>query len=750
MRRNVVGFVVVAMWAITGGCTDSSRQCNSRNLTYVESEGRCIGFCGPDNTTVLCVSADGGVVEAGLAEAGVDAGMDVSDARSDATDADAAETLEDALVCDEAQARCSGMCVNTQTDPRHCGSCGRSCPVALGGTELCTAGECSLRCNPGRHLCAMQCAEDTSPTSCGTLCIPCPAPPLGGIATCESATCGFVCAPGYDRVGAGCELRIPRQIAPLSTSTVTSQRPTLRWAQPMGVSETQLELCRDRTMTIGCQMQRVMGNSVRPTVALTAGLWYWRVRGVQAGTPGSMSSPVWQFRVGFRSAPADTSWGTEADFNGDGYADLAVGAPAATAAGRSNAGTVSVYMGSAAGLASTPSVVLLGGAIGDNFGRSVASAGDVNGDGYADLVVGADGASPGGRYQAGTVSVFAGSAMGIRATVVSLIEGADATTNLGGSVASAGDVNGDGYADIVVGVPRSSGGGGSGGTASVFIGGAAGINTTPAAALGGVVLGDNFGSAVAGLGDVNGDGYADVGVGADSASPGGRMNAGTVSVFTGSSAGISATPAIVIQGLVAGDNLGQSVSCAGDVNGDGYADLIAGAPNASPSGRYRAGTASVFVGSATGTSPTAAITLQGVAVGDNFGRSVAGLGDTDRDGYADLVVGLPIASPGGLSAAGSVSVFAGSAMGITATPALVLNGTAATDSFGRAVASPGDVNGDGYADLVVGADGASPGGRMRAGTASVFAGSMMGVRATPQLVLEGVTAGDLFGQSLAR
>ncbi|MDP3277758.1 MAG: FG-GAP-like repeat-containing protein [Deltaproteobacteria bacterium] len=571
--KKVVGWVSswVAVFALASGCSDPSRECPSPNLMYVESERMCIGFCGPTNTTVLCVAADGGVVEAGVRDAGIDA-MDASDASIDASDADLPEVREDVLVCDEPQMRCSGMCVNTQTDPRNCGACGRGCATVLGGTEVCNAGMCDVTCNSGRHLCDNRCAEDTSPSSCGTSCTPCPLPPLGGIATCVSAACGFACAPGYDRVGAGCELRIPRPIAPLSTSTATSQRPTLRWEQPAGVAETQVELCRDRAMTASCQMQRVMGNSVRPTAALTLGLWYWRIRGVQAGTPGSMSSAVWQFRVGARSAPVDTSWATEADFNGDGFADLVVGAPNASPSGRTNAGTVSVFMGSAGGTAATPSVVLQGLAAGDSFGGSVASAGDVNGDGFADLVVGADGADPGGRSSAGTASVFAGSATGITSTPAIVLQGVAAGDGFGGSVASVGDVNGDGFADLVVGAYRASPGGQSqAGTASVFAGSATGITSTPAIVLQGVAAFDSFGFSVASAGDVNGDGFADLVVGAYLASPGGRGPAGTASVFAGSATGITSPPATVLQGPAVGDGFGRSVASAGDVNSDGFA-----------------------------------------------------------------------------------------------------------------------------------------------------------------------------------
>ncbi|MDP3277845.1 MAG: FG-GAP-like repeat-containing protein [Deltaproteobacteria bacterium] len=738
MTRNVVGIVLASVWAglLGHGCTGPSRRCETVNLVYVESEGMCIGYCGPTNTSVLCVSADGGVVEAGTRDAGMDA--------------EVTEASVDAGMCDEAQSQCTGMCIDTQHDPRHCGACGRSCPVVLGGTELCIAGMCDVRCNEGRHLCDSRCVEDTSVSACGASCTPCSAPPPGGIATCTAGACGFVCAMGFDRVGAGCALRVPRQLSPLSTSRVTSQTPTLRWEQPAGITETQVELCHDRAMTRACQTQRAMGNSARPPAALMAGLWYWRVRGVQAGTPGTMASAVWQLRVGARSATVDSSWGTEADFNGDGYADVVVGAPLSSPGGRSRAGTVSVFMGSATGVASTSSVVLQGVAAADGFGLSVASAGDVNGDGYGDLVVGATGADPGGRDAAGTASVYLGSATGLSAIPAQVLEGAAMTDGFGASVASAGDVNGDGYGDLVVGADGADPGGrGSAGTASVFMGSATGISATPARVLEGVGAGDYFGRAVASAGDVNGDGYGDLVVGAWRADRGGTP-AGAASVFMGGATGISATPGIVLRGVAALDRFGYAVAGAGDVNGDGYADVLVGADGAAPRGRSLAGTASVFMGSAAGMQATPALVLEGASAGDRFASAVASAGDVNGDGYADVLVGGYLATVGGRSQAGIASVFAGGVSGLTATPVVTLQGMAADDAFGLSVASAGDVNGDGYGDLVVGATGADPGGRDAAGTASVFVGSAAGIAAAPAIVLEGPLAGDNFGLSVAR
>lgn len=100
--------------------------------------------------------------------------------------------------------RCDGRCVDTMTDARHCGGCGRACPVAENGSASCTTGACELRCNPGYHRCGARCLADTSLEGCGTTCTPCSPPPPNGTATCDGAACGFTCNAGFHRCGERC------------------------------------------------------------------------------------------------------------------------------------------------------------------------------------------------------------------------------------------------------------------------------------------------------------------------------------------------------------------------------------------------------------------------------------------------------------------------------------------------------------------------------------------------------------------
>jgi hypothetical protein len=325
-------------------------------------------------------------------------------------------------------------------------------------------------------------------------------------------------------------------------------------------------------------------------------------------------------------------------------------------------------------------------------------------------------------------------------------EGAAVGDFFGNSVTSIGDANGDGYSDIVIGAPFASPGGrSSAGTASVFFGSDSGVSATAARVLEGTAPGDQFGRFVASVGDANADGFGDLAVGAPFASPAARSSAGSVSIFHGASGGLSVSAVRLLDGSVVGDRLGYSLAAAGDVNGDGYADLAVGTLATAPG----SGTASVFHGTASGIGAAATRVINGVSADDSFGRSIAGAGDVNGDGFADILVGAIGADPGGRMNAGTASLFHGGAGGTTAAAARVLEGVAPSDSFGSFVVGAGDLNGDGFSDVAVGAPSADPSSRMNAGTASIFHGAAAGIGATAARVLEGAMMGDSFGSSLA-
>jgi hypothetical protein len=431
------------------------------------------------------------------------------------------------------------------------------------------------------------------------------------------------------------------------------------------------------------------------------------------------------------------------DVNGDGYDDLIVGAYHNDDGGF-GAGKAYVYLGSASGLSTTASWTAAGDAAYDYFGSSVASAGDVNGDGYDDVIVGAHGNNDGGS-DAGKAYTYQNLDLWTLEVAKWTATGETVGDYFGSSVASAGDVNGDGYADVIVGAYYNDSGGNDAGKAYLYLGSASGLSTTASWTVTGEAVGDYFGSSVASAGDVNGDGYADVIVGAYYNDSGGK-DAGKAYLYLGSASGLSTTASWTATGEGAGDHFGSSVASAGDVNGDGHGDVIVSAPNNNDGGND-AGKAYVYLGSASGLSTTVSWTATGAMVVDYFGSSVASAGDVNGDGYDDVIVGAHYNDDGGGSA-GKVYVYLGSASGLSTTVSWTATGEAAYDYFGKSVASAGDVNGDGYDDVIVGAHYNDDGGN-NAGKAYVYLGSASGISTNASWAAAGEAAGDYFGSSVA-
>ena len=389
---------------------------------------------------------------------------------------------------------------------------------------------------------------------------------------------------------------------------------------------------------------------------------------------------------------------TSRDLNADQIADLVVSAPLDDVTG-TDAGAVFVFFGP---LAASPtprttgsaSAVFRGAAAGDRFGTSVAVR-DVSGDGLGDLLVGAPFNDAAGS-DGGAVYVYRGGAnftgrTTAQATVRLLASGSQHSF---GAALAAGNVTGDGAADVVVGAPAQGAAGGSSGAAYVFRGGASLINATAASALvqvAGAASGDRFGSSAA-TGDFDGDGTDDLFLGAPEAKNTG-VQAGAVFYLRGGSTLVSGSAADALarlDGENSGDRLGQVLGL-GDADGDGRADLLASAPQHDlPAAN--AGRAYLVLGGALASGSIAArahtVVLAENSSGDQFGSAVA-LTDFDGDGLADLFVGAPFSNGGGLDS-GRVHVFLGSALQAThsgsaddvtytgASPALVL---------GRAVGS---------------------------------------------------------------
>jgi hypothetical protein len=368
---------------------------------------------------------------------------------------------------------------------------------------------------------------------------------------------------------------------------------------------------------------------------------------------------------------------------------------------------------------------------------------DLNGDGFADIVVGAPLNDAGGG-DAGRVYVYLGGPGGtLDPTADGVLTGVAGET-FGSSVSIAPDLNGDGFADLVVGSPNNGAGGVMAGRAYVYFGGSGStLDATADGTLTGMATQDEFGKSVASAGDVNGDGFADVVVGANQTS---SASGRAFLFFGGPGVAFDQSVDATLRGQVNGDFFGYSVSSAGDTNGDGFADVLVGA-FLHGSG---AGSAYVFLGGSGAFDATADGTVSGVAANDWLGISVASAGDVNGDGFADIVVGAEGNDAGGIGA-GQAYVYYGSASDtLDPTPDGTLTGAAAGDTFGRSVASAGDVNGDGFSDVVVGAFLAN-GVVADVGRAYVYLGA---ATATFDATADGVLSpaavlDDKFGQSVA-
>ncbi|MEH2044044.1 hypothetical protein [Nostoc sp.] len=471
------------------------------------------------------------------------------------------------------------------------------------------------------------------------------------------------------------------------------------------------------------------------------------------------------------------------DVNSDGIADLIIGAYFADPNG-SLSGQSYVVFGKSTGFSPQLNLSDLNGANGfainginkgDASGISVSSAGDVNSDGIADLIIGAFGANPNG-YSSGQSYVVFGKSTGWSATLnLSDLNGANGFAInginkydiLGRSVSSAGDVNADGIADLIIGAYHADPNGSNSGQSYVVFGKRTGwsatlnlsdLNGANGFAINGINQDDSSGFSVSSAGDVNSDGIADLIIGAQEADPNGIASGQSYVVF-GKSTGWSATVNLsdlngangfAINGINNSDNSGVSVSSAGDVNSDGIDDLIIGARFAGANG-LGSGQSYVVFGKSTGWSATFNLSdlngangfaINGINESDWSGESVSSAGDVNSDGIDDLIIGADGADPNGYLSGQSYVVF-GKSTGWSATLNLsdlngangfIINGISLLDGSGNSVSSAGDVNSDGIADLIIGAPKAFPNDTNSGGQAYVvFGGKNIGKSSTINL-----------------
>lgn len=348
-----------------------------------------------------------------------------------------------------------------------------------------------------------------------------------------------------------------------------------------------------------------------------------------------------------------------------------------------------------------------------NYGYAAASAGDVNGDGYEDVIVGANWYDN-GQVDEGAAFVFLGSPTGLNPLFDWRYESNTPQEEFGIAVSTAGDVNGDGYDDVLIGAnsPLAS----SMGKAYVFYGSPTGLTAVPAWVATGEQIADKFGTAVASAGDVNNDTYDDIIIGAPEYNGTSGVPSGRAYVYYGSAAGLSTTADWIAESDLDGSRFGISVNSAGDVNNDTFADVIIGAPDYAPNGVT--GLTAVYLGGQNGlpaaNPPVATLgDASSVLIGQlpfgaphQFGFAAAAAGDVNGDGFGDVIVGAP-GYGDQFGVYGAAFVYFGTPQGEVLTPT-ILSAYIPDAMFGHDVGSAGDMNGDGYNDVVVGAPGYNP------------------------------------------
>ena len=429
---------------------------------------------------------------------------------------------------------------------------------------------------------------------------------------------------------------------------------------------------------------------------------------------GLPSAASWIAEIGQAGAALGATAAGIGDVNGDGYSEAAFCAPGYDAGGLNDRGAVFIYFGSETGLGGQPNQTILGEQASQSLcsDQSLSSAGDVNGDGYDDLVVGTH-TFDGAFTDQGKAYLYLGSAQGLNLKPAWTFVGEHTYAKLGRGVSGAGDVNGDGFDDVIVGAYYYGADKTSNGRAYAFYGSATGLRTDGQADW--MVEFKNhpnirtFGGHLTEAGDVNADGYDDVLI----ASPeyvGNNGREGAVLLYLGSEDGLETDYAWLQEGNNSGHPFGYPMDSAGDVNQDGFDDIVIGQSEYSGT-YYLQGRTYVFYGCAPDASdPTcngglraAPWFVDGAAARTRLGMGASGAGDVNHDGYDDVLIGA-YGFPND-SFTGAAYVYYGSNAGLGSDPAWSVVGDQSNTYMGMSVARAGDLNGDDLDDILMGAHG---------------------------------------------
>jgi hypothetical protein len=615
-------------------------------------------------------------------------------------DADAAPGDDGAACRLPGYTRCGWECVDLRSDPRNCGACGAICPAYPHAVPTCEDAACS-------YLCRFRWADVGGEPGCEYFCTAA-RPPVescnGRDDDCDTETdedfdcvasapaaCEVDGCPGTRPCSADCTsegpctiswmAHGPRPIAPANGARAGSHlaedslRPTFRWEPvPAACGDIAYDLQVDDSCSTPGFASCTFPSPKVDATALAAASWrsdadlpidavrpygrryYWRVRACDAAGGCGAWSPVRCVDVGREPN----------DFDGDGYADLLVGADE----------TVHLFLGGAP-IDTTADETFPEPVDSDScrFGDVVAGAGDVDADGFADFAIGRTGC----RSGSGEARLLLGAAAVAEARWITLPAVERSDPDFGSSVAGAGDVDADGYADLLLG----------GGERAYLLLGGSPPDPGPDLVLEPTDGYSTFGATVAGAGDVDGDGHADMLVGAPGSSAGGAW-VGHLYLFLGG-ADADAVPDMVAAGLDE-EMLGAAIAGIGDVDGDGYADVAAA--SSGPAGLY------VWRGSPSPRSLPVLAFPDPVARGAGS-PAIAGAGDVNGDGFADLLLGRPDDDAGRADAGAAFLYLGGDPPGTT--PYLRVEGATIAANMGMAVAGVGDVDGDGHPDAAIAA-----------------------------------------------